>query len=68
MQNNINSQELRTIKISFPPLDVQHRIMEKVEAGHVRIAREREAAQETARRIEADLEAWLLGKKRIFRS
>ncbi|MGD9782548.1 MAG: restriction endonuclease subunit S [Kiritimatiellia bacterium] len=65
MQNNINSQELRTLQIPLPTLDVQRRIMENVEAARVQIARTRETAIETAKHIKADLEAWLLGKKEI---
>jgi len=40
-----------------PPIAVQHEILVKHEATHPRIARERETARETARRIEADFEA-----------
>lgn len=65
MQNNINSQELRTLQVPLPPVDVQRRIIARVAAGRARIAREREGARETARNIEADLEAWLLGAKEI---
>jgi hypothetical protein len=39
--------------------------LKRVEAVRAQIARERETARETARRIEADLEAWLLGAKEI---
>ena len=65
MQNNINSQELRTLQVPLPPLAVQRRIMERVEAARARIASEREAARETARQIETDLEAWLLGSRQV---
>lgn len=60
---SMNKEELECFPIPVPPMDVQRRIMGRVEAGRARIAREREAARETARRIEADLEAWLLGTK-----
>lgn len=59
----INSNEVRNAPIPVPPVNVQRRIMDRVEAGRARIAHERETAHETARCIEADLEAWLLGKK-----
>jgi type I restriction enzyme S subunit len=65
MQNNINSQELRTLQIPLPPLDVQRQIMDKVEAARAQIAREREAVCETTQRIKADLEAWLLGARKV---
>lgn len=64
-QANINSEELRSLQLPLPSLELQGRIMEHVGAGRARIAREREVARETARRIEADLEAWLLGTKKI---
>lgn len=65
MQNNINSEELRSLQIPLPPLDVQRRIMEKVAAGRSRIARESETARAVARQIEADMEAYLLGTKKV---
>lgn len=64
-QANINSQELRTLQIPLPPVNLQRRIMERIEAGRARIAREGEIVRETTERIEADLEAWLLGTKKI---
>jgi restriction endonuclease S subunit len=62
---SMNKEELDRFPIPLPPIDVQRRIMERVEAGRARIAHEREVARETARRIEADLEAWLLGTKEV---
>ena len=39
--------------------------MEKVAAGRARAAQERETARALAQRIEADLEAYLLGTKEV---
>jgi type I restriction enzyme S subunit len=64
-QANINSQELRSLKIPLPPLDIQRRIIGKVSDGRARIARERETARTLAREIEADMEAYLLGTKKV---
>ena len=64
-QANINSQELRSLQIPLPPLAVQRRIMEKVAAGRSRIARERDAARALASQIDADMEAYLLGTKKV---
>lgn len=65
MQNNINSEELRSLQIPLPPLDEQRRIMKKIAEGRSRIARERELARSVARQIEEDVEAYLLGTKKV---
>ena len=39
--------------------------MERVTDGRARIARERETALALARQIEADMEAYLLGTKKV---
>lgn len=62
-QANINSQELRSLQIPLPPGDVQRRIMERVEAGRARIARERSEMRRIAEASESDLNDWLLGIK-----
>ncbi len=64
-QANINSQELRSLQLPLPPLAIQRRIMEKVTDGRTRIARERETARALACQIEADMEAYLLGTKKV---
>lgn len=57
--------ELEKVMVPLPPISIQREAMKEAESFRTRIAREREAVQETARRIEADLEAWLLGKKKV---
>lgn len=64
-QANINSVELRGLQIPLPPLSVQKQIMERVAAGRVEIAREREAADHLARGINAEVEALILGTKKV---
>ena len=64
-QANINSEELRSLQIPLPPLDVRRNIMRRVAEGRADIAREREAAQQRARDIEEEIEALILGTKAV---
>jgi restriction endonuclease S subunit len=64
-QANINSIELRSLQIPLPPLSVQKQIMERVAAGREEIAREREAADRLAHDINAEIEALILGTKKV---
>jgi len=64
-QANINSVELRGLKIPLPPLSVQKQIIERVEAGREEIAREREAADRITREINAEIEDLILGTKKV---
>jgi len=45
--------------------EIRDRIIKQFESMNTRIARERETARETAHRIEANLEEWLLGSKKV---
>ncbi|MCX6601964.1 MAG: restriction endonuclease subunit S [bacterium] len=65
MQNNINSEELRSLQIPLPPLAVQKQIMQRVAVGRAEIAREREAAEELAKAINAEVESLILGTKSV---
>jgi type I restriction enzyme S subunit len=65
MQNNINSEELRSLQIPLPPFAAQNQIMERVAAGRREIARERKAAEMLAKEISADVEALILGTKTL---
>lgn len=62
---SLNKTELDQFPIPLPPLDVQRRIIEKVAIGRSRIAREREKARALRSRIEADMESYLLGSKKV---
>ena len=46
-----------------PPLDIQRKIMARVETGRAEIAREREAAERIKKDISAKIELMILGKK-----
>jgi type I restriction enzyme, S subunit len=65
-QANVNSEELRSLKIPLPPVAVQKRIMRHVAAGRAEIARERTAAEDLAREIDAEIEAIILGTKPLW--
>ncbi len=65
MQNNINSQELRSLKFPLPPLKVQQEIMSYVEAGRAEIVRQKELAEKIRKGAEAEVEALILGTKKI---
>jgi len=53
------------LQVTIPPLDVQRDIMRRVEAGRAEIARERESAQRQAREAEAEIEALILGIRKL---
>jgi type I restriction enzyme, S subunit len=61
MQNNINSEELRSLQIPLPPLPLQQAMMKRVEAGRAEIARRKADAQARAEAARADMEAMILG-------
>lgn len=61
----IGSNDIWNLRIPLPPLDVQRQITADVEAGRAQIAREREAARALSRQIEADIEAYILGTRKV---
>lgn len=61
----INSSEVRSAPIPLPPLTVQQQIMERVAAGRAEIAREREAAENLSKSIQAEIEALILGTQSL---
>jgi type I restriction enzyme S subunit len=64
-QANVNSEELRGLRIPLPPVAVQKQIMQRVAAGRAEISREREAAGRLTGEINAEVEALILGTKRV---
>jgi len=48
MQNNINSEEIRSLLIPLPPLQMQNEIMHHAESGCEKIRKEQEAAAQIA--------------------
>lgn len=63
MQNNINSEEIRTLRVPLPPLEVQRELVECVTAARAEMARERAAAAQLSQTIAAEVEAMIQGKK-----
>lgn len=65
MQNNINSEEIRSLQVPLPPLEIQRIIMRHVREGLAETDRKREATERCAREIEVEVEALVLGTKRL---
>jgi restriction endonuclease S subunit len=63
MQNNINSEEIRSLEIPLPPLDVQRKIMAEVQAGLAEIAQLRESAKVQADAARAEVERMIIGTR-----
>ena len=64
-QANINSEELRGLQIPLPPLDVQQTIARRVKEGRAEIAHELENADREASEAKAEVEALILGTKKL---
>ncbi|MBE3100439.1 MAG: restriction endonuclease subunit S [Planctomycetes bacterium] len=62
MQNNINTQELRQLRVCLPPLDVQRRIVGMVSKRRAEIAAARQAAAKKSAEIAQEVEDMILGK------
>ena len=62
---SINKEELDRFPIPLPPLPIQREIVACVAAGRAEIAHEREAADRIAREINAEVEALILGTKKV---
>lgn len=65
MQNNINSEELRGLQVPLPPLPMQQQIVERIATARETIAREREVADQLEHDIKDEIEALILGRKKI---
>ncbi len=61
----ISPNVLLSMCIPLPPLSVQKQIMKRVAAGREEIAREKANAERLSREINAEIEALILGVKRI---
>jgi type I restriction enzyme S subunit len=64
-QANINSEELRSFQIPLPPLRVQRQIMERVAKGRSEILQESQSADQIAVGIRDEIEALILGTRKI---
>lgn len=65
MQNNINSEELRSLQVPLPPLHVQKAMMKRVASGRAQIAKLRAESASRAEAAKADVEAMILGAKPV---
>jgi len=61
MQNNINSEEIRTLRIPLPPLEVQRKMMNEVQAGLAEIEALRAEASARTAAADAEIERLILG-------
>ena len=61
----VTKPALLNLSLPLPPLPVQKQIMERVAAGREEITREREAAERLACDINAEVEALILGTKKV---
>lgn len=57
--------ELERVLVPIPPLEIQKEIMKQVKDGQRKIACEREAAEKKSLEIKTEIEALMLGTKRI---
>lgn len=62
-QPNLNADMIANLRIPVPPLAVQQQIMKRVASSRAAISQEREAADNLAKKINAEVEAMVLGKK-----
>jgi type I restriction enzyme S subunit len=68
MQNNINAEELRGLRIPLPPLGVQRRLVDMVARKRAEVARERQAAAKLSVEIAQEVEEMILGKRPVKRA
>jgi len=61
----IGGEDIANFPIPIPPLPAQKQIMDRVAAGRAEIAREREAADKLAREINAEIDAMILGVRKV---
>lgn len=64
-QANVNSEELRSLQIPLPPLDIQNEIMAYIEQSRAAIGRQRAASAQARQQSQAEIEALILGTKSI---
>lgn len=65
-QANINSVELRGLRVPLPPLSIQNDIMRRVAQGREKIKRDGKATDILSERINAKIEALILGTKTLI--
>jgi type I restriction enzyme S subunit len=66
-QANINSGEIRSLRIPLPPLKDQRNLVERVTTARAEIARERAAVAELRQTIAAQVESLILGTQPLIK-
>ena len=61
----IGAEDIVNFPIPVPPLSVQQQIIDQIAAARQEIARERETADRLSREINAEIEALILGTKKL---
>lgn len=64
-QPNLNADMIANLRIPVPPKVDQKKIVDRVAAGRAEIARELEFAEHLAKEINAEIEAMILGTKKV---
>ncbi len=64
-QPNLNAEMIANLQIPVPPLAMQQQILERVAVGRAEITREREAAENLSKSIQAEIEALILGTQSL---
>jgi len=64
-QPNLNADMIANYPVPLPPLEIQKEIIKQVKESQLEIARERETAEKKSLEIKAEIEALVLGTKRI---
>lgn len=62
---SINREELEAYPIPLPPIQTQHRIVEEAERMRVEVNKMQESAKLQSETIKADIEAMILGTKKV---
>ena len=65
MQNNINSQELRSLRLPLPPLEDQKEIMAHIEAGRSEIVHKTETVNRLLSQSRIAIEEMILGTRPV---
>lgn len=64
-QANVNTQELRSLQIPLPPLDIQKDIMRRIEEGRKKIRQELESVERIKAEAERSIERMILGLTKV---
>lgn len=64
-QANINTEELRSLRIPLPPLNIQQSIIERVHLKRAEVDLQHEKAKQIHQEAEAEIEAMILGTKKV---